>query len=103
MGNVGEQDAFARHRHARRVRCAHRGKSKAERPHLRLFTCWYISSAAFTTFEFANVAIYEFGAKRKVEGLAPNAPMPAPAKIAGALSLGLWVAVAACGRSIAYF
>ncbi len=51
----------------------------------------------------ANVAIYEFWAKRKVEGLAPHASMPAPAKIAGALSLGLWVTVAACGRSIAYF
>jgi hypothetical protein len=29
--------------------------------------------------------------------------MPARAKIAGLLSLGIWVAVAACGRSIAYF
>ena len=32
-----------------------------------------------------------------------RAPMPARAKIAGMLSLGIWVAVAACGRSIAYF
>jgi hypothetical protein len=29
--------------------------------------------------------------------------MPRGAKIAGACSLGIWVAVAACGRSIAYF
>jgi hypothetical protein len=28
--------------------------------------------------------------------------MPAAAKIAGVLSIGIWVAVAACGRSIAY-
>jgi hypothetical protein len=51
----------------------------------------------------ANVAIYEFGARRQVESLAPGAPLPARAKAAGLASLGLWLAVAACGRSIAYF
>jgi len=50
-----------------------------------------------------NVAIYELWAKRAVERLAPGASMPARAKVAGGLSLGIWVAVAACGRSIAYF
>lgn len=50
-----------------------------------------------------NVAIYEFGAKRLIETLTPGAPLPARAKLAGALSLGIWIAVAACGRSIAYF
>jgi len=49
------------------------------------------------------MAIYEFWAKRTVERLAPGASMPARAKVAGVLSLGIWVAVAACGRSIAYF
>ena len=51
----------------------------------------------------ANVAIYEFWGKRAVEGLAPNVAMPASAKMLGGVSLGIWVAVAACGRSIAYF
>src|SRR5215468_4049141 len=51
----------------------------------------------------ANVAIYEFWAKRSVEVLAPGAAMPSRARLAGVLSLGIWVAVAACGRSIAYF
>ncbi|MEA2939385.1 MAG: hypothetical protein QOC56_2889, partial [Alphaproteobacteria bacterium] len=51
----------------------------------------------------ANVALYEFGARRAVEGLAPAAAMPARVKVTAALSLVLWVAVAACGRSIAYF
>jgi hypothetical protein len=51
----------------------------------------------------ANIAIYEFWAKHAVEGLAPNASMPACAKITGAASLGIWLTVAACGRSIAYF
>jgi hypothetical protein len=50
-----------------------------------------------------NVALYEFGAKREVEGLPPGASIPARARIVGAVSLVIWVAVAACGRSIAYF
>jgi hypothetical protein len=50
----------------------------------------------------ANIAIYEFGAKHAVEGLAPATAMPASAKFAGLLSLSIWLAVAACGRSIAY-
>jgi hypothetical protein len=29
--------------------------------------------------------------------------MPSRAKLAGALSLGIWLGVAACGRGIAYF
>jgi hypothetical protein len=50
-----------------------------------------------------NVALYEFMPRREVEGLGPGARMPARARIAGLLSLCIWVAVAACGRSIAYF
>jgi hypothetical protein len=50
-----------------------------------------------------NIAIYGLWASRAVERLQPGAPMPPRAKIAGILSLGIWVAVAACGRSIAYF
>ncbi len=50
-----------------------------------------------------NIAIYEFWAKRSVADLAPGVRMPARARVAGMLSLGLWIAVAACGRSIAYF
>jgi hypothetical protein len=62
-----------------------------------------LSKAAFFAAALANVAIYEFWAKRTVEGLAPGVAMPAQAKFAGVLSLVLWIAVAACGRSIAYF
>jgi hypothetical protein len=35
--------------------------------------------------------------------LPPETALPAGARIAGMVSLGLWIAVAACGRSIAYF
>ena len=51
----------------------------------------------------ANLAIYEFGAKHAVAKLPAGVMMPARAKVAGMLSLGIWIAVAACGRSIAYF
>jgi len=51
----------------------------------------------------ANVAVYEFWARRIVEALPAGAPMPAAVKIAGFVSLAIWVAVAACGRAIAYF
>jgi hypothetical protein len=50
-----------------------------------------------------NVALYEFIAKREIDKLSPGVPMPARARMAGAVSLVIWVAVAACGRSIAYF
>jgi hypothetical protein len=49
-----------------------------------------------------NVAIYEFGAGRAVEKLVPGDTIPLRARTAGALSIMMWVAVAACGRAIAY-
>jgi hypothetical protein len=50
-----------------------------------------------------NIVLYELMAKREIQGLAAGAAMPARARIAGLLSLMIWVSVAACGRSIAYF
>jgi Family of unknown function (DUF6644) len=50
-----------------------------------------------------NLAIFEFGVKRSVVKLSPGVTMPAGAKTAGLFSLAIWLAVAACGRSIAYF
>jgi hypothetical protein len=50
-----------------------------------------------------NVGIYEFGARRAVEPLPPHAAMPSRARLAGFVSLAVWLVVAACGRSIAYF
>ena len=50
-----------------------------------------------------NLAIFEFGVKRSVVYLSPGAAMPASAKTAGFMSLAIWLMVAACGRSIAYF
>jgi hypothetical protein len=50
-----------------------------------------------------NVALFEFVARRDVDKLPPGAVVPPRARIAGLLSIVVWVAVAACGRSIAYF
>jgi hypothetical protein len=74
----------------------------AEASHLALNPVFQIK-AALVAAGLANVGIYEFGTKRAVEALAPGAMLPSRARIAGALSLGVWVAVATCGRSIAYF
>jgi hypothetical protein len=74
----------------------------AEASHLAMNPAFRVK-AALVAAGLANIAIYEFGARRAVEALPPGAAMPPRARIAGALSLGLWAAVAACGRSIAYF
>ena len=74
----------------------------AEASHLALNQVFQLK-AVLVVAGLINVAIYELWAKRTVAPLAPGAAMPPRAKIAGLLSLGIWVAVAACGRSIAYF
>jgi hypothetical protein len=50
-----------------------------------------------------NVLIYEIGARRAVATLPPGTPLPRAARASAVLSLFIWIAVAACGRSIAYF
>lgn len=50
-----------------------------------------------------NVAVFEFSVAPKVRALPPLSPLPRAARTAGILSLTLWLAVAVCGRSIAYF
>lgn len=50
-----------------------------------------------------NILGFEIVARRTVQTLPPGVPMPLAARAAGYISLGLWLAVAACGRSIAYY
>jgi hypothetical protein len=52
---------------------------------------------------FINVALFEAFTAPKVRDLPPLTPLPAAAKRAGIASLTIWIAVAICGRSIAYF
>jgi uncharacterized protein DUF6644 len=74
----------------------------AEASHLAVNPVFQLKALLFAA-GLTNVAIYELWARRTVEHIAAGAAMPAPAKVTGALSLVIWVAVAACGRSIAYF
>lgn len=74
----------------------------AEASHLVLNPVFQIKIALIGA-GLANLALFEFGVKRSLADLSPGAAMPAPAKAAGMLSLAIWIAVAACGRSIAYF
>jgi hypothetical protein len=74
----------------------------AEASHLAVNPVFQLK-AALVGAGLVNVALYEFMARREVAKLPPGAIMPARARIAGLLSLVIWVAVAACGRSIAYF
>ena len=50
-----------------------------------------------------NVALFEIFTAPKVRDLPPLTPLPEAARTAGILSLVIWIAVAACGRTIAYF
>jgi hypothetical protein len=74
----------------------------AEASHVALNSVFQLKVALIGA-GLVNVALYEFGAKSAVADLPPGAAMPARARIVGAVSLLIWVAVAACGRSIAYF
>jgi hypothetical protein len=50
-----------------------------------------------------NVAVFELYTAPKVKDVPPRTPLPKAARRAGLLSLAIWLVVAACGRSIAYF
>lgn len=50
-----------------------------------------------------NILWFEISIGPKVRDLQPETPMPFSARVAGIGSLVLWLAVAGCGRLIAYF
>jgi hypothetical protein len=50
-----------------------------------------------------NAGYVEFFVLPKLVGLPPLQPLPRAARNAGVASIALWLIVAACGRSIAYF
>jgi hypothetical protein len=74
----------------------------AEASHLALNPIFQLK-VALVGAGLLNAALYELLAKRQVQLLPPFATIPPRARIAGLLSLATWIAVAACGRSIAYF
>jgi hypothetical protein len=50
-----------------------------------------------------NIAVFELAFARKVSATQPLMPLPGAARFAGIASIAIWLAVAACGRLIAYF
>lgn len=50
-----------------------------------------------------NVMLFEFFTAPQVKDLPPLTPLPAAARRAGIVSIAVWISVAICGRSIAYF
>jgi hypothetical protein len=50
-----------------------------------------------------NVVVFDVMTRPRLSGWQPGAPPPTAARIAGAVSLAVWLAVAATGRLIAYF
>lgn len=63
----------------------------------------FLVKMAFVAAGLVNVVLFEALARPVVARLPSGAPMPARARAAGFTSLGIWLVVAACGRSIAYF
>jgi Family of unknown function (DUF6644) len=51
----------------------------------------------------ANVLLFHLRSVRGMAAWDVRVPVPASARAAGALSLGLWLVVIACGRLLAYF
>lgn len=50
-----------------------------------------------------NIALFETLIAPKVKHLPPLTPMPSGARVAAVSSIAIWVAVAICGRLIAYY
>jgi uncharacterized protein DUF6644 len=59
--------------------------------------------AALVAAGLVNVLAYELATRKTVEALPAGAPMPPSTRIGAGISLAIWICVAACGRSIAYF
>jgi hypothetical protein len=74
----------------------------AEASHLAT-NAMFIVKQTLVAAALANVALFELVTRRTVVALPAGTAMPTAARIAGYLSLAVWIAVAACGRSIAYF
>lgn len=50
-----------------------------------------------------NIALFEISIAPKVKNLPPLTPLPSGARATAVASISIWIAVAICGRSIAYF
>lgn len=74
----------------------------AEASHIVLNTIFQIK-VALIGLGLINIVWYEYFIADKVRDLQPHTPLPGNARFVGVASIAVWLAVAACGRLIAYF
>jgi hypothetical protein len=74
----------------------------AEASHLALNPV-FLTKVGLIALGLANIALFEFVLRREVEKLPAGARLPTAVRASALASLTLWIAVVACGRSIAYF
>lgn len=74
----------------------------AEASHLVL-NAVFLTKVGLIALGLANIALFEFVLKRDVMPLPTGTPLPARVRVSALTSLAVWIAVVACGRSIAYF
>jgi hypothetical protein len=74
----------------------------AEASHLALNPV-FLTKVGLIALGLANIAFFEFALKRQVLLSPAAAPLPTAVRASAFASLAVWLAVVACGRSIAYF
>jgi hypothetical protein len=74
----------------------------AEASHVAINPVFQIK-IALVVLGLLNAGVFELAARRWIATLPAGAATPLPARAAGVFSLGIWLAVAASGRAIAYF
>jgi hypothetical protein len=74
----------------------------AEASHVIMNTVFQVK-LALIALGLINVLVFEFMTWPKIKDLPPLTPLPALARSSGIASLAIWIAVAAAGRTIAYF
>lgn len=73
----------------------------AEASHVIMNTVFQLK-LALIALALLNIAWFEYFTAPKVKMLPPLTPLPSAARMAGIISICLWIAVAAAGRTIAY-
>jgi hypothetical protein len=74
----------------------------AEASHVALNPVFQVK-AALIALGLLNVAWFQFAIEPRIRDVPPLAPLPSAARVSGFVSIGVWLCVAICGRSIAYF
>jgi hypothetical protein len=74
----------------------------AEASHLALNPV-FLTKVGLIALGLANIALFEFALKREVLLTPAGKPLAKAVRASALTSLAVWIAVVACGRSIAYF